>query len=899
MKERWLRSTSLFVILYLASITAGQISRWDFTTKTDLDLWLPNAHMGNVRIEEGVVKAKSIGSDPFLLCRKMSIQTSPYQYVVIRIKASQPGIGELFWSGQLHGQYGGLTEVKKVRFAIRDMRDWQEIVLFPFWHTADSIRQLRLDLYEDAEFEIDWIEIRDWDRDTPRNRIELWEMEPHTDPWRIHPQASERFAPPVEIDTGDKMWVSIRLASDREGIASVLWANDKQAGMQSETFELRGNGQMQWYDIHMAGLPAWQGRLVVFGLRLPEEANVQIEQIQIGTDPQGPARLEVSYFGFEDAINRAGRPCKVMAQVVNRGGRGNGTGLAQLFVPSPLTLVSQPEKLYHACVEYGEAATFVWEIKADTPGDYRISLAFSGRGSIPPSTSTPLHFTEPPAVIETSYVPEPKPVKTDIEICAFYFPGWDSDGKWDCIGNTAPIRKPLLGYYDESNPECVDWQIKWALENGISCFLVDWYWVQGHQHLTHWFEAYRRCKYRDQLKVAIMWANHNPPGTHSTQDWLDVTQYWIDHYFNLPSYYKIDGKPAVFIWDTRAIRSDLGDTAIVRDVFQKSQEMVAKAGFGGITLIAMENAFSAERTNALKEEGYAGVTTYHEWGSAIDTSVGQKRYRYEDVVTTSPAAWQRKHKASSPLTYYPLVDTGWDSRPWHGNKAMAIEGRTPKLFEQLLRQARSFCHENNKNIVILGPVNEWGEGSYIEPCTEFGFEMMEAVRRTFAQGPASTWPANLAPTDIGLGPYDFPPRLKRTTWTFDNDAQGWSPLMNIDAFRCQNGVLQFHTTSFDSALVISLNNVKAFDFNKIQIRMQLRGNLPPDATGQLFWSQGGAAITEAGSIRFTLNHDAKMTIYEINLAEHPRWRGRITSLRLDPCPSKDIDITLDKIQLSN
>ncbi|MCB9784225.1 MAG: glycoside hydrolase family 99-like domain-containing protein [Candidatus Omnitrophica bacterium] len=90
---------------------------------------------------------------------------------------------------------------------------------------------------------------------------------------------------------------------------------------------------------------------------------------------------------------------------------------------------------------------------------------------------------------------------------------------------TFPIRKPMLGYYDEGDPECVDWQIKWAVENGITCFLVDWYWIQGKQHLTHWFEAYKKSKYQDDLKVAIMWANHNPPGTHSREDWREVTKH--------------------------------------------------------------------------------------------------------------------------------------------------------------------------------------------------------------------------------------------------------------------------------------------------------------------------------------------------------------------------------------
>ena len=42
------------------------------------------------------------------------------------------------------------------------------------------------------------------------------------------------------------------------------------------------------------------------------------------------------------------------------------------------------------------------------------------------------------------------------------------------------------------------------------------------------------------------------------QDWRKVTQYWIDHCFNMPEYYRIDNRPAVFIWSPQNVRNDLG-----------------------------------------------------------------------------------------------------------------------------------------------------------------------------------------------------------------------------------------------------------------------------------------------------------------------------------------------------
>lgn len=760
--------TSLLIVSAFLALTgdgvpqAVTVQEWDFDTEQVLTVWRPNADLRGVNITNGVVSVRTVGSDPFFQCRDMAVEARPGQYVVVRLRADQAGIGELFWSGSLEGKYGGLTEAKKLRFSVAGGNQWHEIVLFPFWHTEQVIRQLRLDLYDGARFEIDWIRIQERQSSGSPSSDCIWGLGGDVSGWQVHPTASELFAPAVEIDVSDKPWVTAKLTSDKEAVAGILWARQDAAGLQSEEFPLRGDGKPHSYCIRVADNPAWRGQIVAFGIRLPPQAHARLHRIEIGETPAGPGELDVTYFGFENGVNRAGRPCNVLAQVVNVGGSVQGIRQVHLSASDGVRIVSEPRRSSHPGIAHGDVARFLWEVVADKPGRHPVHLSFSGKGLLPPDQTTTLEFAQALSMPPAEYIPAPRPVQTDIDVCAFYFPGWESDAKWDCIRQVAPIRKPLLGYYDESDPECVDWQIKWAVENGISCFLVDWYWVQGRQQLTHWFDAYRRAKYRDSLKVAIMWANHNPPGTHSSEDWLKVAGHWIERYFPLDGYYHIDGKPAVFIWDPHGIRNDLGGLQAVREAFDKSKAMARDAGFGGITLIALGYDFSEGHIQALKDEGYFGVTTYHEWGSGIDGQVTEKLFRYEDVVQQSPAAWKRRNELANGLAYYPLVDTGWDSRPWHGHKAMVIQGRTPPLFEDLLQRAKAFCRDNGKDMVILGPVNEWGEGSYIEPCTEFGFEMLETVRRTFAAGPSADWPVNVAPSDVGLGPYDFdvPPRAR-------------------------------------------------------------------------------------------------------------------------------------------
>ena len=119
----------------------------------------------------------------------------------------------------------------------------------------------------------------------------------------------------------------------------------------------------------------------------------------------------------------------------------------------------------------------------------------------------------------------------------------------------------------------MDWQIKWAVEHGISFFMVDWYWSAGSRHNEHWLHAFEQARYREYLKWCIMWANHNRPGTHSEDDQRAVTQYWLDHCFNMPEYYRIDNKPMVIIWSPHRMRQDMAGGGGLRRLLDISREM--------------------------------------------------------------------------------------------------------------------------------------------------------------------------------------------------------------------------------------------------------------------------------------------------------------------------------------
>ena len=160
------------------------------------------------------------------------------------------------------------------------------------------------------------------------------------------------------------------------------------------------------------------------------------------------------------------------------------------------------------------------------------------------------------------YVPLPKPASADRIIAAHYYPAWKFGaaglhGGFDDL-HGYPERTPLMGYYDEENPKVCDFEIKWALEHGINCFIYCWYRKKENEkkpvsvdkircaHGLH--EAFFNAKYRDMMQFAIMYENSGRWGATDKDDLIEnLMPFWYENYFKRENYLKLDGKPVLFI----------------------------------------------------------------------------------------------------------------------------------------------------------------------------------------------------------------------------------------------------------------------------------------------------------------------------------------------------------------
>jgi len=113
-------------------------------------------------------------------------------------------------------------------------------------------------------------------------------------------------------------------------------------------------------------------------------------------------------------------------------------------------------------------------------------------------------------------------------------------------------------------------------------------------------------------------------------------------------------------------------------------------------------------------------------------------------------------------------------------------------------------------------------------------------------------------------------------WRFESFSEGWLAA-NVGDQRFAGG-WRF-VPEVDPSLTSPLLNLDARDYQAIEIRMA-NGTKARDA--QLFFAGTDVGISEANSVRWTLQPTGAAVTYRVELAGRPGWAGTITRLRLDP-----------------
>lgn len=821
------------------------------------------------KMENGVLKVVCGGSDAQLYSPSFSLAASASQEVVFRAKGDRAGTGELFWMTPGKGP----TQNQSSRFAWIGDGKWHEYRVRPYWQGEKTIGGIRLDLPTTAAdggaFEIESVRV-------------------------------EEVGGTIAVDASKNVGVTFSLAAAKPSVAEVLWAGGGESGVKKHEVRVPGDGRRHRYFLNLAATArAWAGTISLMEVKTPEGVAAPTDLRFVGEEPVLPADVVVKRAHLSDAFNRAGGLTPVTILVENLGTEcAKGVCVVPVGLPADVK-VNAEKSVLNLDVFGCELSAFTVALESEKACEFDARFEVRAPGADAVSVTVPVKVLPSLGLAKADYVPAPKPAETDFDIAALYFPGWAKAAAWERVSAVCPERKPVLGWYDEANPECIDWQIKWLVENGIRTLYVDWYWHKGAQHLDHWVKSFYRAKYKSCIKWAMMWANHNAAGSHSVADQRAVTKFWIENYFNTPEYLRIDGMPVVWMWSPQNMDRDAQGEGGCRKLLDVSREMARAAGFKGIHFIAMkwpEEDCSPRVIQGYKDMGFDMTGIYHfmSHGGRFDTN---RRYPFSAVADANPENWWKQHEAGV-LPFLPNISTGWDDRPWKDH--CEIYGKNVDDFRRICMEAKRFAEKTGVRRLCLSPLNEWGEGSYAEPNAEHGFGFYEAVRDTFCKKPAEGWPLNYGPKDVGLGPYDLPPseRPKHVTeWDFrDAKAHGWHSLMNTSEIAATAEGIAFESTAHDPAVVCSFAPAECKRFSRVVVKMKVTG---PDSSAQLFWTGPGGQVRERASVSLPVRGDGQFREYAFAVAGNREWRARVNHFRFDPVSAKGCKVVIESVRMGN
>lgn len=735
---------------------------WRFDRDSGWSGWTPSSGIRDAAFAEASVAFTAAGGDPQILSPPLSIEpASNRQWVQVEMECEGRGTGELFYTNTTEGPHGGLKSQWCKLFPTAPGH--RHLTIWPFWEKLGRIIRLRLDPPSGVRCRLTAIRILE----VPSPGGEpTWEFSGGPGSWQVmygaelearadavearaaRPQAA--IITPVEpFDAAGRSILRLNATCQAERAVILYWAARETEGMAGAPIELPDGGGPA--EIDLRRFPGWQGTITHVGLGFGTVGGERLTLRSLRIDANRPDEtfLRDHYIGWRRAVNRPGQAAELLAVFEHAG--GPATAPLKIRLSAETAEKIAPPVVERPALEPSGRAEAVFTLTPKAAGSLPVTVEIDGRRftrtlRVDESIRDPRRLQRPADGYD---VPEPQPVRTDYNIGIYYFPGWAGGAgeRWR-LQKDYPEREPALGWYREGMPEVADWHIKWAVENGISFFVYDWYWRNGREELGEALnDGFLKARYADRLKFGLMWANHAPFTVRTVEELLTVVDHWIDRYLRRPNYLTVDGLPYVSFFDPHQLSRDLGSPEKAAAALEAMRARARSAGLPGLHVGAC-GGVNAEAAAELKRCGFDSVTAYNYPG--FDTP--QPQAAHAAFMAVHERIWKTM-LANGELPYIPLLTVGWDPRPWHGQRSLQYFGRSTGTLAEGFQRLKATLDAHGRRMAILEAWNEWGEGSYLEPNAEFGMADLEALREVFAE--PGNWPQNIVPDDLGLaGRYD-------------------------------------------------------------------------------------------------------------------------------------------------
>ena len=309
----------------------------------------------------------------------------------------------------------------------------------------------------------------------------------------------------------------------------------------------------------------------------------------------------------------------------------------------------------------------------------------------------------------------------------------DSQG-WPEIGATH--HPPRL--YDSNDPETIRQHLKLAADSGIDVFVSTW-WRQGDYHDKAFRKVIREAE-NSPVKLTVYYETVPAVGASEKEQLIEGVvndlRYILDSYADSPAFFKVDGKPVIFVYGRTLAQMD-------RESWMEAVRRIKDSH----PVILIGDSASPDWLTV-----FDGLHDYNPVGAVVAGSDMQEYYQRRVSACRSAGK-------IAAVTVIPGYD---DSRIGRTTPIVA-DREESVLYRRLWAQAI----RSSPDWILITSFNEWHEGSEIEPSRELGSLYMgitsqyaAAFKRSSPDGTAdagASWQADVnSPENLV---YDLAPRI--------------------------------------------------------------------------------------------------------------------------------------------
>lgn len=313
--------------------------------------------------------------------------------------------------------------------------------------------------------------------------------------------------------------------------------------------------------------------------------------------------------------------------------------------------------------------------------------------------------------VEKPEEPE-KPVPPLIGV--YYYPwygGSNFHGRKYLREKLVPVQTPELGEYNDRDSEVIKQHLEWCEYAGIGLWVSSW-WGPGKMEDITLKDHILKHPDLKEMKIALFYETSG-----RMKDFTDVSNvasdisYMAKNYFNHPNYYKIGGRPVLFVYLTRV----LSRNGVLENTVDIMRTAANEAGFD--IYIAGDQVFGQPPSSTDQIALLDAITNYDVYGSS-----GGKMYATQEKVDSYYAAqsgWKSKAQQAG-VGFVPAASPGFNDRGVRDghtplSRKLTEDAEFGSLLKAMLDQALELTDIEAGNLLLITSWNEWHEDTQIEP----------------------------------------------------------------------------------------------------------------------------------------------------------------------------------------